>query len=52
MVRWRLRNWRSSLWIRMNLKAEAQLQQGLAATSDENLKAVINLRPPSRSVTA
>lgn len=25
-------------------KAEAQLQQGLAATSDENLKAVINLR--------
>ncbi len=37
-------NWRSGLLNKNEQKAEADLQRGLAATSDENLKAVINLR--------
>jgi hypothetical protein len=43
-VRWLRWKWRSSLLIRTNWIKPAQLSQGLAAASDENLKAVINLR--------
>jgi hypothetical protein len=44
-VRWLLWSWRSSLLIRTNwIKLKSSCQQGLAAASDDNLKAVINMR--------
>jgi hypothetical protein len=44
-VRWLRWKWLSSLLIRTNwIKPLLSCQQGLAAASDENLKAVINLR--------
>jgi hypothetical protein len=42
-VRWLL-EWLSSLLIRTNWIKPLAAQQGLAAASDDNLKAVINMR--------